>query len=152
MKKTLHTLTVAAAIVAASVGRAADVAILSGDVSLTVTTAAAGQQPSAVIDESAQLEWTTLLTDPVKKIIAQTNLAGANFTLSVRAVSISSGDGTGAGAVVLSTTPADLVVDVPAGIEAVDPGTCTLRYTASATAASGSGSDHHSVTFTITDQ
>ena len=152
MKKTLHTLTAAAAIVAASLGRAADVAILSGDVSLTVTTAAAGQQPAAVIDESAQLEWTTLVTDLVKKIITQTNLAGANFTLSVRAVNISSGDGTGAGAVVLSTNPADLVVDIPSGILPSDPGTCALRYTASATAASGAGNDYHSVTFTSTDQ
>jgi hypothetical protein len=135
-----------------SLGQAADVAILNGDVSLTITTAAAGQQPPAVTDETGQLEWTTLVTDPVKKIIAQTNLASPSFTLSVRAVNISAGDGTGAGAVMLSTTPADLVVDIPAGIQPLDPGTCTLRYTASATVTGGAGTDNHSVTFTITDQ
>ena len=152
MKKAFHTLAAMAALLLTSLGQAADVAILNGDVSLTVTTAAAGQQPPAVTDETGQLEWTTLVTDPVKKIVTQTNLASPSYTLSVRAVSISAGDGTGAGAVALSTTPADLVVDIPAGIPPVDPGTCTLRYTASATVTGGAGSDNHSVTFTITDQ
>ena len=152
MKKAFPTLAAMAAILLTSLGQAADVAILNGDVSLTITTAAAGQQPPAVTDETGQLEWTTLVTDAVKKIITQTNLAGPSYTLSVRAISISAGDGTGAGAVVLSTTPADLVVDIPSGIQPLDPGTCTLRYTASATVTGGAGTDNHSVTFTITDQ
>ncbi|MCX6601593.1 MAG: hypothetical protein NT025_08530 [bacterium] len=152
MKRILPTLAATAAIFLSSLGQAADVAILNGDVSLTITTAAAGQQPPAVTDETGQLEWTTLVTDAVKKIIAQTNLAGPSYTLSVRAVNISAGDGTGAGAVVLSTTPADLVVDIPSGIQPLDPGTCTLRYAASATVTGGAGTDNHSVTFTITDQ
>lgn len=142
----------AAALFLTSLGQAADVAILNGDVSLTITTAAAGQQPPDVTDETGQLEWTTLVSDPVKKIITQTNLASPSFTLTVRAVNVSAGDGTGAGAVILSTTPADLVVDIPSGILAMDPGTCTLRYSASATANGGAGTDNHSITFTITDQ
>ena len=150
MKEIVHTL--AAALLLTSLGQAADIAILNGDVSLTITTAAAGQQPPAVTDETGQLEWTTLVTDPVKKIITQTNLASPSFTLTVRAVSVSAGDGTGAGAVVLSTTPADLVMDIPSGILAMDPGTCTLRYSASATANGGAGTDNHFITFTITDQ
>jgi len=152
VKKAFPTLAAMAAILLTSLGQAADVAILNGDVSLTITTAAAGQQPPAVTDETGQLEWTTLVTDAVKKIVTQTNLAGPSYTLSVRAISISAGDGTGAGAVVLSTTPADLVVDIPSGIQPLDPGTCTLRYTASATVTGGAGTDNHSVTFTITDQ
>jgi len=152
VKKAFHTLAAMAAILLTSLGQAADVAILNGDVSLTITTAAAGQQPPAVTDETGQLEWTTLVTDAVKKIVTQTNLAGPSYTLSVRAVSISAGDGTGAGAVALSTTPADLVVDIPSGIQPLDPGTCTLRYAASATVTGGAGTDNHSVTFTITDQ
>jgi hypothetical protein len=152
VKKTLHTLAATAVMLLCSWGQAADVAILNGDISLNITTAAAGQQPPAVTDETGQLEWTTLVADPVKKIIAQTNLASPSYVLSVRAVNISSGDGTGAGAIVLSTSPADLVVDIPSGIQPVDPGICTLRYTASATATGGAGTDNHSVTFTITDQ
>jgi hypothetical protein len=152
VKTVLYTLMVLAASLLTSLGQAADIAILNGDVSLTITTATAGQQPVSVQDVSGQLEWTTLVTDPVKKIIAQTNLTSPSYTLSVRAVNISAGDGTGAGAVVLSTTPGDLVADIPSGILPLDPGTCTLRYTASATASSGVGTDYHTVTFTITDQ
>jgi hypothetical protein len=133
-------------------GHAADVAILNGDVGLTITTAAAGQQPASVSDESGQLEWTTLEMDAVKKITVQTSLATPSYTLKVCALNVTPGDGTGAGEIVLSTTPSDMVVDIPSGILISNPGTCTLRYTAIATAANGAGSDNHSITFTITDQ
>ena len=135
-----------------SIGHAADVAILNGDVGLTITTATAGQQPVSVSDESGQLEWTTLETDAVKKITVQTSLISPSYTLKVNAVNITPGDGAGAGEITLSTSPADLVVDIPSGILITDPGTCTLRYTATATAEGGAGADNHTVTFTITDQ
>ena len=130
----------------------ADLALSGGDVGLTISTAAAGQQPDAVTDESTQLDWTTLVSDPTKKIVVQTGLVSPLFTLSVQALNISSGDGTSAGEVTLGSSPTDFIVSIPADIPPGDPGTCTLHYSASATAAEGSGSDVHTITFTIVDQ
>ena len=132
-------------------GQAADIAILNGDVSLNITTATAGQQPVSDMDETGQLEWTTLETDAIKKITAQTSLGAPSFELKLTAINVSSGDGTSAGEITLSTTPSNLVEDIRAGI-LVTPGSCTLRYRASATAGGGSGTDNHTVTFTIMDQ
>ncbi|MFZ5432870.1 MAG: hypothetical protein ACOZB3_03760 [Calditrichota bacterium] len=131
---------------------AADLSLSGGDVSMTISAAVAGQQPTGVTDETTQLQWVTLISDPTKKIVAQSNLGTPNFTLSVTAVSISAGDGSSAGIVTLGSTPTDLIVDIPADVPAGDPGTCTLRYAASAVAGDGSGSDVHTVTFTIMDQ
>ena len=52
----------------------------------------------------------------------------------------------------ISSTAQDFVVSIPPDVPAVDPGTCTLRYTASATAADGKGTDIHTITYTIVDQ
>jgi hypothetical protein len=152
VKAALYRITVIASLLLALQGQAADIAILNGDVSLNIVTATAGQQPVSVTDESKQLEWTTLETDPVKKIIVQTSLGTPKFTLKVTAVNVTSGDGNGAGEITLSTTPSNLVEDIPAGILVTDPGSCSLRYTAAATAAGGANTDNHTVTFTITDQ
>ncbi|MBU0507586.1 hypothetical protein KKH27_01935 [bacterium] len=152
MKTLLLTIAASAVLFLIPLGQAADVAILNGDVSLTISAATAGQQPASVNDETGQLEWTTLEVDPVKKIIVQTSLAGPSYNLTIRAIGISSGDGTSAGEVSLSTTPAELIGDIPSGILLADPGTCTLSYTASAIVGGGTGSDNHTVTFTIMDQ
>ena len=92
------------------------------------------------------------MVDATKKITVESNVAVASFALTVNAVNVSPGDGTSAGQVTLSTTAEDLVVDIPAGVLLSNPGTCALRYRASATAANGTGSDAHTVTFTIVDQ
>ena len=134
------------------IGWGADISVLNGDASLTISTATAGMEPDADTDESCQLQWSTLLTDPTQKITAQTNIASPNFTLKVQAVSVSAGDGTSAGQITLSTSAQDVVVSIPADIAPGDPGTCTLRYTASANASDGTGSDVHTVTYTILDQ
>lgn len=152
MKAAFYKLTILATVLLASLGQAADIAILNGNVRLTITTATAGQQPVSVTDMSGQLEWTTLETDPVKKIIAQTSLSEPSFELQLGAVNVTAGDGTGAGETTLSTSPSDLVVDIPSGILVSDPGSCVLRYRASATADRGAGTDNHTVTFTIMDQ
>lgn len=132
--------------------RGADVSVLNGDVDLPISSAPAGQQPAAVTNEACQLQWTTLVADATKKITVQTSLATTSFTLTVSAVNVSAGDGTAAGQVTLSTTAADLIVSIPAGVLVSDPGNCTLHYRAAATAANGTGSDNHLITFTIVDQ
>jgi hypothetical protein len=135
-----------------SSGRSADVSVLNGDVELTISSATAGQEPDPVTDQVCQLQWSTLVSDPTQKITVRTNLASPGFGLVVRAVNVSAGDGTAAGDVSLSTTATDFIVDIPSGVPAGDPGTCTVRYTASSAAADGTGSDIHTITFTIVNQ
>jgi len=130
----------------------ADVSVLNGDVDLTVSSASAGQQPTSTTNDVCRLQWTTLVMDDTKKITVQSSLATPSFMLKVSAVNVSAGDGTAAGQVTLSTTAEDLVTNIPAAVLVSDPGTCTLHYTASATAANGTGSDSHTITFTIVDQ
>ncbi len=130
----------------------ADVTILGGNVGLTISSATAGQQPNSVTNEICQLQWSTLVSDSTKKVTAQTSMGAPSFALSICAVNVSAGDGSAAGEVTLSTAPLDFVLSIPAGIPASDPGSCTLRYTASATAADGTGTNMHTITFTIVDQ
>jgi len=153
MKIAFHSVSVlAATLLISAAARGADVSVLNGDVDLTISSAPAGQQPASATNEACQLQWTTLVVDATKKITVETNVAVASFALTVNAVNVSPGDGTSAGQVTLSTTAEDLVVDVPAGVLVSSPGTCTLRYRATASAANGTGSDAHTVTFTIVDQ
>ena len=153
MRIAFHSVSLLAAtlFIAAEAG-GADVTVLNGDVDLTISSATAGQEPAAASSEACQLQWTTLVADATKKITAQSNNATPSFALKLSAVNVSAGDGTPAGQVTLSTTAEDLVVDIPAGVLVSNPGTCTLHYQASATAANGTGSDAHTITFTIVDQ
>jgi hypothetical protein len=130
----------------------ADISILNGNINLTISSTVAGQDPSPAINGTGQLQWSTLELDPTKKITAQTSLGSPKFILTDRAVNISSGDGTAAGEITLTISASDFVVDIPAGIPIGDPGICTLQYKASATASDGTGTDVHTITYTIIDQ
>jgi hypothetical protein len=153
MKRAYRTLgALAASLLYCAVGRGADLTLLNGDVNLVISSATAGQQPDAVTSESCQLRWTTLPADATKKIVVGTALVSPRFSLTVRALNVNSGHGTSAGIIPLSASAADLIVSIPPNLTVGDPGECTLRYAASATAAGGTGSDNHTVTFTILDQ
>ena len=131
-----HTVTV-------TVGAINELAINGGNISLTLTPGVAGGDPiDATDDTTCDLVWTT--NEATKKITAETNLGAPNFTLSVTATNVTGG--TAAGQVNLSTTATDLVTGV-----AMTTGTCDLSYVASATAAQGTGSDVHTVLYTLTD-
>ena len=130
-----------------------DVAIVGGDVEITISSATAGQEPNSVIDETCQLEWVTLGGgNNNKKITVQSNLFPQKFTLAVEARNVSNGDGTAVGKVVLGNGSRDLITGIPSTLPAGDPGTCTLRYTASAATSDGTGSDIHTITYTILDE
>jgi hypothetical protein len=118
-----------------------ELALTGGNVTLTISTATAGQQPDSATNSTCTLAWTTNQAN--RKITVATNLASPLFTLQVLAQSVSGG--TAAPQVTLSTTAADFVTGVSKTV-----GTCTLGYTASATAAQGTGSDVHIVTYTLT--
>jgi hypothetical protein len=153
MKRSIPILSATAALLLlCAAGRGADLTIVNGDVDLTISSASAGQQPDPVMNESCQLRWTTLVTDPTQKIVVSSDLPSPRYTLTLQALNVSAGDGASAGIVPLSTIASDFVVGIPANLPPGDPGECTLRYRASATAAGGTGSDGHTITFTILAQ
>jgi hypothetical protein len=117
-----------------------ELAITGGSKTLTISSATAGSDPNNATNTQCNLAWTTNVTG--KKITVATDLSSQNFTLKVEATSISGG--TPAGQVTVTDTPADFVTGV-----AETTGNCTLSYTALATAAQGTGSDVHTVTYTL---
>ena len=120
-----------------------EVAITGGAVSLTISTATAGSEPDAASDSAtADLAWTT--NEASKKITVESDLATPNFSLQVTAGTVSGG--TSAGAVSVSNVATDFVTGIGTTV-----GSCDLEYSASATAADGTGSDAHTITYTLTD-
>lgn len=121
-----------------------EIAIAGGNLVLTINTATAGQEPDDAVDNTTcDLDWTT--NEATKKITVETDLAAPTFTLKVLAQNVTGG--TAASEVTLSTTGANnFVTAIGTTI-----GGCDLQYTASATAAQGTGSDVHTVTYTLTD-
>ncbi len=130
-----HTVTVTVSIIN-------EVAITGGNFTLTINTATSGSDPDDATDATTcDLSWTT--NEATKKITVATDLAAPVFGLTVEAQNVSGG--TAAAVVTLSTTATDFVTGISTTV-----GTCDLAYTASATAANGTGSDNHTVTYTLT--
>lgn len=131
-----------------------DVEITGGNVLLNISTCTTGGQPDPVVDESTGLRYFATLIN--HKITVKTSLSSQNFTLTVEAINIgTSGDGgsggSAQGVVTLSTTFQDLIRGIEEGTLLL-PHECTLRYTASATVSQGTGSDVHTITYTIVAQ
>lgn len=122
-----------------------EIAVIGGGITLTINSAVAGSEPTPVTDTTCDLCWTTNGTG--KKITVKTNQGSPTFTLTVLPTSISAlGGGTAVGApVTLSTTDIDFITAI-----SIVAASCDLEYTASATAAQGTGSEVHTVTYTIT--
>lgn len=119
-----------------------ELAISGGNLTLTISSANAGSELDDATDNtSCDLAWTT--NESSRKITVATDLGSPSFTLKVVAQNVSGG--TAASEVTLSTTAADFVTGV-----SQTTGSCDLAYTASATAAQGTGSDVHTVTYTVT--
>lgn len=116
--------------------------IIGGNVTLTINTATAGSEPDDAVDSTtADVVWTTNAEN--KKITIESNLAAPNFTLKAVAQGVSGG--TAAPEVTVTDTAADFVTGIAKTI-----GVCDIQYTAQATAAQGTGSDVHTITFTLT--
>jgi hypothetical protein len=120
-----------------------EITLTGGNITLTASAATAGQQPDPATNTACGLAWTA--TSANAKITVATSLASAGFTLKVVAQGVTGG--AAAPEVTLSNTAADLVTGAGKAT-----GACTLRYAASATAAQGTGSDVHIVTYTLTSE
>jgi len=122
-----------------------ELTITGGNVTLTINAAVAGAEPTDATDASTSLDWTTNDTN-TKKITVGTDI-DPTYTLTVEATGVSGGTGQAAATLTLAAGAQDLVRDV-----SLTTGDCTLSYTASATAALGTGTDTHTVTYTLIDQ
>ncbi len=129
-----HTVTV-------QVNAISELTLTGGDMTLTLNTATAGGQPDSVVSAPCALAWTANQANA--RITVETSLASPTFTLKVVAQGLTGG--AAAPEVTLSNTAADFITGA-----GNTTGACSLRYTAYATAAQGTGSDVHTVTYTLT--
>ena len=133
-----HTVTVQVATIVA-------LQVSSGTINMTIdgSNAVAGQDNMSTTNSSTSLLWG--INSSLQKVTVQTSLASPLFTLKVLAVSPS--QGTAAPEVTLSTTPVDFLLDVGRST-----GSATLQYTGIALASQGTGTDAHTITFTVQNQ
>lgn len=103
----------------------------------------AGQDAMSVSDQTTVLLWGT--NSSLQKISVRTNLTAQKFV--TKALAVAPTAGTAASEVTLSAVDKDLVLAV--GRSA---GSATIRYTGIALASQGTGSDIHTITFTIVAQ
>ena len=119
--------------------------VTSGTVNLTIdgSTAVAGQDQMTVIDQTTSLLWGVNSSN--QKITVASSLVSPMFALKLAAVSPT--QGVAAPEVTLNAVTSDLLLGIGRS-----SGSCTLRYTGVALASQGTGSDPHSITFTIVAQ
>lgn len=105
--------------------------------------ALAGQDLMVMTDASTQLLWGT--NSSAQKITVATNLGTPLFVLKL--VAVGPTIGTAGAESTLSTIPSDLLLDIGRS-----SGSCSLRYTAEVLASLGTGTDSHTITFTMVAQ
>lgn len=134
-----HTVTVTVATIT-------NIQVSSGSVSLTITGAGvpAGQDQMTAVDQTTTLLWG--VNSANRKVTVNTNLVSPLFALKLLALNPTS-PGTAAPEVTLSTTPTDFLLNIGRST-----GTCSLRYTGVALASQGTGTDTHTITFTVAAQ
>ena len=115
-----------------------------GDLTITINACSdPGSEPDPVQDATRGLEWTTNETG--KKITVASGVAYSTYSLAVVATGVSGGSA----APSVALDDADTHDFVTGVAETV--GSCAIQYTASATAAAGTGSEAHTVTYTLVD-
>lgn len=103
----------------------------------------AGENVMNVISEASRLLWGT--NGSGRKTTVATNLVSPKFVMKVEALNPT--QGTAAPEVVLTNTARDFLLNIGRS-----SGSCTIKYTGTATAEQGIGTDSHLITFTIQSQ
>jgi hypothetical protein len=110
--------------------------ILDGDIQI-------GRDLMFVTDQTSSILWGT--NSSSRKVTASTDLAAPQFEL--RLVALSPTRGTPGPEFALNTIPQDLLLDIGRSL-----GSSLLQYTGVAYASQGTGTDVHTITFTIVAQ
>ena len=125
----------------------ASLKVQGGDVTLSISSATAGQDPDPVVDQiTSNLRYSKGIADPTLKITVATDLGSPVLVLKVEAINV--GDGSATGEIVLGTTAQDLVT----GVTAESFAYCDLKYSSVALASDGVVTDAHTVTYTMVAQ
>lgn len=119
--------------------------VSAGSVNLNIagSSAVAGQDQMSVSDESTTLLWGT--NSSGRKITVNSSLATPTFTL--KALAVNPTQGSPAAEASLTSTPVDFMLNIGRSL-----GSCLIRYTGIALASQGTGTDSHTITFTIQAQ
>lgn len=121
------------------------VQVTSGTVNLSISGALviAGQDLMTTSNQATSLLWGVNSSN--KKVTVRTSLAAPKFTLKIEAMGPT--QGVSAGQVTISTIAQDLLINIGRS-----SGTSVLRYTGEALASQGTGTDAHTITFTVVNQ
>jgi hypothetical protein len=119
--------------------------ISAGIINLNISgsNAIAGQDQMLTTDQTSIFSWG--INSSLKKVTVKTSLAAPKFTLQL--VVVNPTVGTAAAQVTLTTTANDLLINIGRS-----SGSCGLLYTAIALASQGTGTDSHTITFTVATQ
>lgn len=123
--------------------------VVGGNITMNITTGAAGSQPVSVLNTATTLQYWKQLV--LAKITVRTTCPGQRFNLQVVATGVTPA----VAAPAVTLVDGALAVDFITDIKTTGPvsRTCTLNYTASATFAQGNsaelGNDVHAVTYTL---
>jgi len=119
--------------------------ISTGIINLNISgaNAIAGQDQMMATDQTSTLLWG--INSSLKKVTVKTSLVTPKYTLQL--VAVNPTVGTAASQVTLSTTANDFLTNIGRS-----SGSCGLLYTAIALASQGTGTDAHSITFTVQTQ
>jgi hypothetical protein len=120
---------------------------VSGNLSITIDTATAGQQPNSETDSTSTLSYTTnSATD--KKITAQYSVVGGDTGITIEATA-DSASGTSQGQqTVISAGAVDLIRDLTQCADAAQQ----LEYEVTATVDATVGNHVFTITYTLTDE
>ncbi|MEK6649482.1 MAG: hypothetical protein AABY75_00765 [Bacteroidota bacterium] len=131
--------------VTVNVNAITQIRVIGGAVGFNITDAivVAGQNTMTLTNSATQLQWAT--NSGSRKITVQTNLGSQLFALRLLATSPT--QGSSSPEVTVSTIPTDHMLNIGRTL-----GSCTLLYTAEALATQGTGTDIHTITFTVTVQ
>ncbi len=116
--------------------------------SITDAQAVAGVDAMTVTNENSYLYWATNSSN--RKVTVATDLGSPLYTLKIYAANVvsvdpSPGSAVAASELTLSRTVQDFILNIGRSM-----GYCTLRYTGTALASTGVGTDIHHITFTVT--
>lgn len=115
---------------------------------MNVVTAIAGSEPTPVINTGSSVRYSARAK--IAKITVQTACPNQKFTLTVVATGVTRGVAAPAVTLLDAMPATDFITSIPTGWGgSVQP---TLRYTASPTFAQGTGTDTHTVTYTLLAQ
>jgi len=119
--------------------------VSAGTVNLNIAgaNAVAGQNLMSVTNQTTSLLWG--INSSLKKITVNSSLGSPLFTL--KTVAVNPTQGTAASEVTLSAIASDFLLNVGRS-----SGSCALRYTGEALASQGTGTDAHTITFTVQNQ